>query len=74
MEHLINCLNDKVLDLELLLTELDAAIANQVEVNTVYEGELGREYGSMHCIDEDGIYELKKVYDKLEDIVRKIKN
>lgn len=74
MEHLINCLNDKVLDLESLLTEFDEAIANQVEVNTVYDGELGREYGTMNCIDEDGIYELKKVYDKLEDIVRKIKN
>ena len=74
MEHLINCLNDKVLDLEMLLTEFDKALANQVEINTVYDGELGREYGTMNGIDEDGIDELKKVYNKLEDIVRKIKN
>lgn len=74
MEHLINCLNDRVIDLEALLTELDETIANQVEVNTVDEGESGREYGTMYCIDEDGIRELIKIHQKLEDVIREIKN
>ena len=65
MEHLINCLNDKVLDLEQLLTEFDEVLANQVEINTVDDGELGKEYGTMYCIDECGINELKKVFEKL---------
>ena len=69
MHSLIQSLNDKYLDLEVLLTEFDEALANTVEVTVVNDGELGKEYSVMYCIDEDGIVELQKIYDRLEKII-----
>ena len=70
MNSLIQSLNDKYLELEVLLTEFDEALANQVDIDTVYEGEQGIEYGNMRVLDEDGVSELQKIYDRLEKIIR----
>lgn len=69
MNSLIQSLNDKYLELSVLLTEFDEALANKVTIYTVYEGEMGREYGEIDTYDEWGIDELKKIYDRLEKIV-----
>lgn len=70
MNSLIQSLNDKYLELEVLLTKFDEALANQVDIDTVYEGEQGIEYGNMRVLDEDGVSELQKIYDRLEKIIR----
>lgn len=69
MNNLIQKLNDKYLDLEQLLTDFDKALADKVTIYTVYEGEMGREYGEIDTYDEDGIDQLKKIYDRLEKIL-----
>lgn len=69
MESLIALLNDKYLDLQVLLTEFDEALANTVEVETFFEDETGRHPYTAYCIDEDGIFELQKIYNRLEKIV-----
>lgn len=69
MYNLIQSLNDKYLDLSVLLTEFDEALANKVTICTEYEDEEGRHHGKIDTYDEDGIEELRKIYDKLEKIV-----
>ena len=69
MNNLIQTLNDKYLDLEVLLTEFDELLGNLVKIDTVYEGENGIEYGELQTLDEDGVEELRKLYDRLEEIV-----
>lgn len=69
MNSLIQKLNDKYLELDQLLADFDEAIANTVTIYTVYEGELGREYGEIDTYDEDGIDQLKKIYYRLEKIL-----
>lgn len=69
MYNLIQSLNDKYLDLSVLLTEFDEALANKVTIYTVDEDEMGRHHGEIDTYDEDGIEELRKIYDKLEKIV-----
>lgn len=69
MYNLIQSLNDKYLDLSVLLTEFDEALANKVTIYTEYEDEEGIHRGEIDTYDEDGIEELRKIYDKLEKIV-----
>lgn len=70
MYNLIQKLNDKFYKLEEILTKFDSAIANQVLINIVDEGENGREYGEAWVIDEDGINDLLKIYKELEDVLK----
>lgn len=69
INNLIQSLNDKYLELSVLLTEFDEALANKVTIYTVYEDETGRHHGEIETYDEDGIDELKKIYDRLEQIL-----
>lgn len=69
MENLIQSLNDKYLDLDLLLKDFDNLLGNLKEIQTIYEGENGYEHDEIFALDEDGIDELRKIYYRLEKIV-----
>lgn len=66
----IQDLNDKYILLDLLLEEFDKALANTTEVNAIYDDECSHYYTDVTVIDEDGIVELRKIYDKLEEIIK----
>ena len=70
MYNAIQKLNDKYLELEQLLTDFDEVLADTTEVNAIYDDECGHYYTGITVIDEDGIAELRKIYDKLEKIVK----
>ena len=70
MYNAIQKLNDKYLELEQLLTDFDKVLANTTEINVIYDEERGHYYTDVTVIDEDGIAELRKIYDKLEKIVK----
>lgn len=70
MYNAIQKLNDKYLELEQLLTDFDKVLANTTEINVIYDEECGHYYTDVTVIDEDGIAELRKIYDKLEKIVK----
>ena len=69
MNNLIQTLNDKHLDLVLLLKDFNKVLSNTVETPTVCEDVTGRCYTNIRVIDEDGVHELEKIYDKLERII-----
>lgn len=69
MYNLIQRLNDKYLDLDLLLKDFDNLLGDLKEIHTIYEGENGLEKGEMFTLDEDGIDELRKIYYRLEKII-----
>lgn len=69
MYSLIQKLNDKYLDLDLLLKDFDNLLGNLKIIDTVSEGENGIEYGEIFTLDEDGIDELRKIYYRLEKII-----
>jgi len=62
-------INDKSIELDVLLTELDEALANTVTIQTVYEDETGRHFGEIDTYDEDGVDELRKLYNKLDELI-----
>ena len=69
MNSLIQRLNDKYLELYQLSKDLDKALANTTTVQTVEEDENGRWYGEQEVIDDYGINDLKRIYDRLEKIL-----
>ena len=69
MENLIQSLNDKYLDLDLLLKDFDNLLGNLKIFYVMNEGENGLEKGEMFTLDEDGIDELRKIYYRLEKII-----
>lgn len=69
MYNEIQKLNDKYLELKQLLTDFDTALANTTDVDIVYDDENGNYYSNVTVMDEDGLYELKKIYDRLEKII-----
>lgn len=69
MENLIQSLNDKYLDLDLLLKDFDNLLGDLKTFYVMNEGENGLEKGEMFTLDEDGIDELRKIYYRLEKIV-----
>ena len=70
MYNAIQKLNDKYLELEQLLIIFDKVLANTTDVNAIYDDERGHYYTDVTVIDEDGLYKLKKIYDRLEKIVK----
>lgn len=69
MNSLIQRLNDKYLELYQLSKDFDKALANTTTVQTVEEDENGRWYGEQEVIDDYGINDLKRIYDRLEKIL-----
>ena len=69
MNNLMNKLSDMYLDLEILLTDFDKALADKVEIETYWEDETGRHSGTIDTYSEEGIEELRKIYYKLEKIL-----
>lgn len=69
MENLIQSLNDKYLDLDLLLKDFDNLLGNLKTFYVMNEGENGLEKGEIFTLDEDGIDELRKIYYRLEKII-----
>lgn len=69
MESLVQSLNDKYLDLDLLLKDFDDLLGNLKIFYVMNEGENGLEKGEMFTLDEDGIDELRKIYYRLEKII-----
>jgi len=69
MYNLIQILNDKYLDLDLLLKDFDNLLGNLKTIDTIFEGENGIEYGEIFTLDEDGIDKLRKIYYRLEKII-----
>lgn len=69
MENLIQSLNDKYLDLDLLLKDFDSLLGNLKTFYVMNEGENGLEKGEMFTLDEDGIDELRRIYYRLEKII-----
>ena len=69
MYSLIQSLNDKYLDLDLLLKDFDNLLGNLKPIDIVFEGENGIEYGEIFTLDEDGINELRRIYFRLERII-----
>jgi hypothetical protein len=69
VENLIQSLNDKYLDLDLLLKDFDNLFGNLKTFYVMNEGENGLEKGEMFTLDEDGIDELRKIYYRLEKII-----
>jgi hypothetical protein len=65
----VQLLNDKFIELDLLIKDLDNLLGNLKNIDTVYEGENGIEYGEIFTLDEDGIDELRKIYYRLEKII-----
>lgn len=68
MYNEIQKLNDKYLELDAIITEMDEALSQTVEVETVYEDETGRHAGMMRVLDEDSIWILSKLLDRLEKV------
>lgn len=69
MNSLIQSLNDKYLDLDLLLKDFDEVLSNTEEIETVYEDETGRCFGALKTFDEYGIEKLYEIYNRLVKIV-----
>ena len=69
MNSLIQRLNDKYLELYQLSEDFDKALANTTTVQTIEEDENGRWCGEQEVIDDYGINDLKKIYDRLEKIL-----
>lgn len=69
MENLILKLNDKFLDLNLLLKDFDSLLGDLKTFYVISEGENGLEKGEIFTLDEDGINELRKIYYRLEKII-----
>ena len=67
---LVQILNDKSLDLDILLKDFDNLLGNLQEIPTTYENWDGNICnGFITTLTEEGIEELKKIYDRLEKIV-----
>jgi len=69
MNNLIQSLNDKYLDLDLLLKDFDNLLGDLKTIYVVDEGENGPEKGEIFTLDEDGVNELRKIYYRLEKII-----
>lgn len=69
MNNLIQKLNDKYLDLDILLSDFDEVLADTVEIETYWEDETGAHHGTINTYSEDGIEELRKIYYRLEKIL-----
>ncbi|WP_405316511.1 hypothetical protein [Faecalibacillus faecis] len=65
----VQLLNDRFIELDLLLKDFDNLLSDLKEIHTIYEGENGYEYGEIFTLDEDGIDELRKIYYRLEKII-----
>lgn len=68
MYNEIQKLNDKYLELDAIITEMDKALGQTVEIETVYEDETGRHRGTARVLDEDSIWILSKLLDRLEKV------
>lgn len=68
MYNEIQKLNDNYLELDSIITEMDKALGQTVEIETVYEDETGRHAGMMRVLDEDSIWILSKLLDRLEKV------
>lgn len=69
MYSLIQKLNDKYLDLDLLLKDFDNLLGDLKTFYVINEGENGLEKSEMFTLDEDGIDELRRIYYRLEKII-----
>lgn len=69
MYNLIQKLNDKYLNLDLLLKDFDNLLGNLKTFYVMNEGENGLEADKMLTLDEDGIDELRKICYRLEKII-----
>lgn len=69
MNSLIQSINDKSIELDLLLTEFNSALLDTREVYLIDDDESGTYKYSAIVIDEEGIKELEKIYEKLEKII-----
>ena len=69
MYSLIQRLNDKYLDLDLLLKDFDNLLGDLKALYVINKGENGLEKSEMFTLDEDGIDKLRKIYYRLEKII-----
>ena len=65
----VQLLNDRFIELDLLLKDFDNLLGNLKTFYVMNEGENGLEKGEMFTLDEDGINELRKIYYRLEKII-----
>lgn len=65
----VQLLNDRFIELDLLLKDFDNLLGNLKTFYVMNEGENGLEKGEMFTLDEDGIDELRKIYYRLEKII-----
>ena len=68
--NLVQILNDRSLDLDILLKDFDNLLGNLQEIPTTYtnwDGNICN--GFITTLNEEGIEELRKIYDRLEKIV-----
>ena len=69
MYSLILFMNDRCLELNELLKELDVALSQTVEIETIYEDETGKHVGTMNVLDEDSVSKLRSIQDELTRII-----
>lgn len=68
--NLVQVLNDRSLDLDILLKDFDNLLGNFQEIPTTYTDWEGNTCnGFITTLSEEGIEELRKIYDRLEKIV-----
>ena len=65
----VQLLNDRFIELDLLIKDFDNLLGNLKTFYVMNEGENGLEKGEMFTLDEDGIDELRKIYYRLEKII-----
>lgn len=65
----VQLLNDRFIELDLLLKDFDNLLGNLKTFYVMNEGENGFEKGEIFTLDEDGIDELRKIYYRLEKII-----
>ena len=65
----VQLLNDRFIELDLLLKDFDNLLGSLKMFYVMNEGENGLEKGEMFTLDEDGIDELRKIYYRLEKII-----
>ncbi len=65
----VQLLNDKFIELDLLIKDFDNLLGNLKTFYVINEGENGLEKGEIFTLDEDGIDKLRKIYYRLEKII-----
>lgn len=64
----IQKLNDDYLELDSIITDFDKILGDTVEIETVWEDETGSHHGMARVLDEDSIWMLSKILDRLEKL------